>query len=59
MGPRMVNLSECMDPKRYSLEAVPAGAHARFCQAKRIARLRQGWGRRISVCSFALGHLLI
>ena len=25
MGPRMVNLSECMDPKRYSLEAVPAG----------------------------------
>ena len=45
MGPRMVNLSECMDPKRYSLEAVPAGAHARFCQAKRIARLRQGWGK--------------
>lgn len=25
MGPRMVNLSECMDPKRYSLEAAPAG----------------------------------
>ena len=43
MGPRMVNLSECMDPKRYSLEAVHARAHAWFCQAKRVARLRRGW----------------
>lgn len=45
MGPRMVNLSECMDPKRYSLQAVPAGVHAWFCQAKRVAQPRRGCGK--------------
>ena len=42
MGPRMVNLSECMDPKRYTLEAVFSRVHTRFCQAKSIAQFSQG-----------------
>lgn len=41
----MVNLSECMDPKRYILKGIfsnGAFAHTRLCQANGIAQVSAG-----------------